>query len=366
MSDVVSEAPPAAGPPDRGVSADVTAAFGIHVRTTPPLTWLAVIATLSAMAINQVLLPALNDVSRMALLRELGRWGAFATNLATIAGGIALGYGLLAFVRYSSVMRLWQRLLLGFLGGLIFLPTLAAAALLESHTSAQTVLYAFATAQFLVASVSRGAARAADGLYPRVVACIAAAMALCALFSEVLLVATQLDMLQRVHAELQLLQRVFQSVGELFYLLLLTGMAALLMPKRVDRRSRIARIAAFFVLGIALGALVLAERMLDNDYALLLYHAQRVTLFIDAWPTLYSAPIGLALAGAVAALIAREAAPKQAAAGLLLLLGSGYAPHAPGRLLTWTLALVLIARAIIAPSQERQEPAAARGEGQAI
>ena len=120
-------------------------------------------------------------------------------------------------------------------------------------------------------------------------------------------------------------------------------------------RSRVARLAGFFLLPIALGSMYLAERVLQNDYALLLYHAQRVTLFIDSWPRLYAIPIGLALAGSTAALLASDQAAKQAAAGVLLLIGSGYAPHAPGRLLTSTLALVLIARAIIAPTQSEEK-----------
>jgi hypothetical protein len=96
---------------------------------------------------------------------------------------------------------------------------------------------------------------------------------------------------------------------------------------------------------------------LDNDYALLLYHAQRVTLFIDSWPRLYAVPIALALASSLAAVLATDPVRRQAAAGTLLLLSSGYAPHAPGRLLTLTLALLLIARAVIAPSQA-EEPRA--------
>ena len=41
---------------------------------------------------------------------------------------------------------------------------------------------------------------------------------------------------------------------------------------------------------------------------------------------------------------------RQAAAGALLLLGSGYTPHAPLRLLTSALALLLISRALIGPA----------------
>jgi hypothetical protein len=354
MSDVVSEAPPAAGPPDRGASADQERSSGIHVRATPPLSWLAVAAALLATGINQILLPALNDPKRGALLRELSRWGAFATNLATIAGGIALGIGLFAFVRYSSVMGLRQRLMLGAFGGLIFLPTLASAALMESQNPARNVLFAFGAAQILVSTVSAAAARAAERLYPRLCACLAAAMAVFALLAQLAMMFAQLE-LGGWRMQAELLQHLFQAAGEIAYLLLLIGMAPLLVPRRSDRRTRWARQAGFFVLPIILGTLYLAELRLDNDYALLLYHAQRVTLFIDSWPRVYSVPIGIALAATVSALIARGAGVKQAAAGVLLLLASGCAPHAPGRLLTWTLALVLIARAIIAPTHSADD-----------
>jgi hypothetical protein len=356
MSDVVSEAPPAAGSPDRGASAERKTASGIHVRTTPPLTWLAVAAALLATGINQILLPALNDPKRSELLRELSRWGAFATNLATIAGGIALGVGLFAFVRYSSVMGLRQRLLLGAFGGLIFLPTLASAALMESQNPARIVLFAFGAAQILVSTVSTTAARAAEALYPRLCACLAAAMAVFALLAQLSMMFAQFD-LGGWHMQAEVLHGVFQGIGEIAYLLLLLGMTPLLVPRRRDRRSGWARQAGFFVLPIVLGTLYLAELRLDNDYALLLYHAQRVTLFIDSWPRLYSVPIGIALAATVSALVAKGEGTKQAAAGVLLLLASGCAPHAPGRLLTWTLALVLIARAIIAPTHSADDDA---------
>jgi hypothetical protein len=50
--------------------------------------------------------------------------------------------------------------------------------------------------------------------------------------------------------------------------------------------------------------------------------------------------------------LASDPVRKQAAAGVVLLLSSGYAPHAPGRLLTTALALILIARAIMARAEQ--------------
>ena len=356
MTDVVSEAPPAAGSPDPGADAAVAEAFSMHVASSPPLAWVATAAALSALVLNQLLLPGLGDATRRVLIHRLDRWGAFATNLTAISGLIALTFGLLAFVRYSKVIGLRHRLLLGGFAG-IFLPTIAVAALFErQRTTAQIVLFALGAAHVLCAVVSMSAARAAPSRYPRMVALCAASMAVFVLLAQVL---QQLSLV-RLGVWQQQIQQALQGMGEGCYLLLLSGVAPLLLPSRSDTRSRLARAAGFFVLPMVLGSLYMAERILDNDYALLLYHAQRVTLFIDSWPRIYAVPIGLAVASSVAAVLAKDPVRKQAAAGVLLLLGSGYAPHAPGRLLTLTLALVLIARAVIAPSQPPEpEPATA-------
>jgi hypothetical protein len=348
MSDVLSEAPAVQGSPDHGAGDDSALAFGLHVRTSPPLSWLATLAALAAMLINQLLLPALNDSTRRPLMHQLDRWGVFSTNLAAVSSLIALGFGLLAFVRYSTVMTLRQRLLVGGFGGFVFLPTIALAVLFErQRTTAQIVLFALGAAQVLAAIISTSAARAARGRYTRVIAILAATMAVCVLSAQVLQLVSQVRLV-----DWQLTaQQAAQGIGEACYLLLLAGMTPMLMPYRNDARSRVARLCGFFVLPIALGSMYMAERALQSDYTVLLYHAQRVTLFIDIWPRLYAVPIGLALSASVAALCATDAVARQAAAAVLLLLASGYAPHAPGRLLTGTLAIVLLARAIISPAE---------------
>ncbi len=347
MSDVVSEAAPAAGSPDPRADPDLAAAFSMHVSSSPPLAWLAACAALAAMGINQLVLPGLAETARHALLHNLERWGAFCTNLSAISGLIALGFGLLAFIRYSTMVELRQRLLLGAFAG-IFLPSIAVAALFErQRTTAQVVVFAIGAAQVLGAIVSTSAARAAPSRFARAVAWCAAAMAIFTLLAQVGQVMSELHL----SVVLARAQQIMQSAGEACYLLLLCSIAPLLLPSRAGTRSRLARLAGFFVLPIALGALYMAEAALENDYALLLYHAQRVTLFIDSWPQIYAVPIGLALSGSLAAVLAKDPVRRQAAAGVLLLLSSGYAPHAPGRLLTCTLSMVLIARALIAPGQ---------------
>jgi hypothetical protein len=348
MSDAVSEAEAASGSPAAGGETAAPEAFGVHVKNGPPLVWLTAMAALGAMAINQVIVPALNGSGRRTLLRELTRWGAFSANLAAISGLIAICFGLLAFVRYNTLISLRKRVFLGTFAAMFFLPTIALAVLFErQRTTTQLVLLAIGGAHVLGAIVCTAAASAAPTRYTRVLAWIGAAMAACALTAQLLQVLSQVQLqIWQLQA-----QQIAQSAGEVCYLLLLVGMVRIVLPAERDRRSRLSRLLAFFLLPVVLGGLYLAERALDNDYALLLYHAQRVTLFIDSWPRLYALPLGLAAAASFAAWFATDPIRRQAAAGVLLLLGSGYTPHAPGRLLTSALALVVIARALIAPGQ---------------
>jgi hypothetical protein len=347
MSDVVSEAPPAAGSPDPAADAAVAAAFSLHVSNSPPLSWLTTLAALVALALNQLLLPGLGDNARRVLPRHIDQWGEFATNLTAISGLIALAFGLSAFIRFSRAITAGQRLLLSGFAFVIFLPTMTVAVLFGQRMTAQVVLLALGAAYVLGAIVCMSAARVAPSRYARGLALCAASMAMLSLLAQVLQLIAQV----RLGTWQQQAQQIAQSVGEVSYLLLLAGSTPMLLPTRSDLRSRGALLVGSFLLPVVLGGLYMAERILDNDYTLLLYHAQRVTLFIDSWPRLYAVPIGLAFSSSVAALLAKDPARKQAALAMLLLLGSGYAPHAPGRLLTLTLALLLLARALIAPGQ---------------
>ena len=255
MSEVLSEVPAAQGSPEPGADEGGATAFSMHVGSSPPLSWLAALAALVSMALNQLLLPAMSEGTRHALLHQLDRWGAFATNLAAISGLIALAFGLLAFVRYSAVMTLRARLLIGF-GALVFLPTISVAVLFErQRTTAQVVLSALVIAQVLSAIVSTSAARAASNMYTRSIAVLAAGMATFALCSEVLQLFAQVHL---VAWQLQA-QQIAQGIGEVCYLLLLAGITPLLLPQRRDMRSRAARLTGFFVLPIALGSMYLAR-----------------------------------------------------------------------------------------------------------
>ena len=107
-----------------------------------------------------------------AYARSLDQAGAFATNLSAIAGLLALGFGLLAFVRFSPMIALRQRLMFAAFSG-IFLPSIAMSTLFErQRTTAETVLFAMGAAQVLIGLCGTAAARVSESRYGRALACI--------------------------------------------------------------------------------------------------------------------------------------------------------------------------------------------------
>ena len=128
-------------------------------------------------------------------------------------------------------------------------------------------------------------------------------------------------------------------------------------PSSFGIRKFVARAAG---LGVLLGCLYVvwvAQRGWRGDYAVLLYNAQRVNLLLDRAPLLYAIPFCLLLSAATTALLNGGGARVQCAAAMLLLFASGYAPRAPGRLLTMTLGFVLLARAVAAFERRSRPPA---------
>jgi hypothetical protein len=348
MNDAPEQATTAASSGTRLPSAaeprELGEAFSLHAEQAPPLALLAALAALVATCVNQVLLPALGDKRGYLLSRQIDQVGAFATNLSAIAGLITLGFALLSFVRFSPLLPLRKRLMFaGFAG--IFLPSIAMSTLFErQRTTAETVLFAMGAAQVLIGLAGTSAARASESRYARVLALGCTLMAGASLLSQVLQLASQVQL----RVWMLTAQRIAQGVGEASYLLLLVLLTPVLLPAGSDVRARAARLAGYVALPLLLGGLYVAERSLGSDYALLLYHAQRVSLFIDSFPRAYSVPIALALSGALAAVLGTDRLKQQAAAGAVLLVASGYAPFAPGRLLSAVLGAVLVCRTVMA------------------
>lgn len=283
------------------------------------------------------------DTAYRAALPPLDQAGSFAANLAAISGIIALGFALLGLARRVTWVGLFRRFSLAAFSG-IFLASMTVAVLFDrQRTTTYGVLFAFGAASVLTSLLHGIAFRAGRGIAVRTLAAnatIMAASSLCAqllqLWSETTLSAWHLSALN-----------ITRTIGEVAYLAVLVSAAFVTLPEAGTRAAGIGRKLGGIALVAGMAGLIIAERALGKDYALVLYQNQRVSTWIDTLPSLYSLPLAIALAGCVAGLVGGDAQKRQGACGLLLLLSSGYAPPAPGRLLTLTLGLALLASVII-------------------
>ena len=132
------------------------------------------------------------------------------------------------------------------------------------------------------------------------------------------------------------------------YVITLFAAIFLVFPRATDLRGQFARIATVVVFGASVSGFHMVQSTFGADFTLLLYHAQRVSVLIDAFPFAYILPISGSFAASIGALGAKDESRFQAAIGVVLLISAGFAPYSPERLLTQTLAAVLIARSIIA------------------
>lgn len=321
----------------------ITPAFGTSLQRTPPLAWLSAVAALAATLLLRVAVPVLRDPAHRDLVLRLDRAGTFALNLATLAGLVALGASLPAWIRPNPMVDLHRRLLLAGCSGIVGASVIAAAIFERERTTGQLVIFAIAAAYMLVALLQASVARAARSWSGR-------ALAWCAtLMATALLCAESLDVLMREHLDLRLGQALIgaRAVGEVAYLGLLVLIAGRMFPGDASSRGKAARLTALFLLPVLLGAFYLAQRAIGaRDFALILYHAQRVRLWVDVWPLAYAVPVALALACAVAGMLSGDARRAQTAAAAVLIVASGHDPQALGRVLTATLGLVLCARTV--------------------
>jgi hypothetical protein len=310
----------------------------------PPLIFLCAAAALCAAAIQDTALPLLTgDTAYRQALRPLDQAGSFAANLAAISGIIALGFALLGFAKRATWVGLARRFSLAAFSG-IFLASMTVAVLFDrQRTTTEGVLFALATASVLTSLLHGIAFGAGRGLAVRLLSANAMFMAVAALSTQLLQLWSERT-LSSWHLSALGMAR---TVGEVSYLAVLVCGALVALPQAGTRAAGIGRKLGAAALLFGAGGLLVAERALGKDYALVLYQNQRVSAWVDTLPSLYALPLALAFASSVAGLIGGDMQRRQGACGLLLLLCSGYSPPTPGRLLTLTLGLALLASVIV-------------------
>lgn len=318
----------------------------LPLENAPPLAGVAALAAFAAMLLNQVLLPGLGSAHNSELLSRLGKYGQFSANLATIAGSVALVFCVFALARGQTALTVFRRVLWVMLS-VVLLRAAAIATLWDrAETTRENVYLAVGAANMIGVLSSLYALERTRGLL-RVLALLSTCLPLFSLAS-VLLEVTQDFQLDQWR---QLGHTWTQGLGELCYVGVLLASFPMLVPRGLSLRDLIARTAGIAMLVASVYALRTAEAALHNDYPVLFYHAQRVGLMVDRSPLLYAVPFCLSLSAVTTALIAANGARWQAAAGVLLLFAAGYAPKAPGRLLSMALGFVLLSRALVALAQ---------------
>lgn len=315
----------------------------------PPLIFLCAAAALCAAVIQNTAIPLLTgDSAYREALRPLDQAGSFAANLAAIAGVIALGFALLGLAKRITWVGLIRRFSLAAFSG-IFLASMTVAILFDrQRTTTQGVVFALGAASVLTSLMHGIAFRAGRGLAVRLLASNAMIMAAAALFAQLLQLWSESSLVAWHLSALS----VTRTIGEVAYLAVLVSAALVALPEPGTRAGSLGRAFGAGALVLAMVGLIFAEHSLGKDYALVLYQSQRVTTWVDSLPSIYALPLALAFGSSVAGLIGGDAEKRRAACGILLLLSSGYAPPAPGRLLTLTLGLTLLASVIIARAIE--------------
>lgn len=309
----------------------------------PALSLLCAIGAWLAMLVRKAALPSLHGQTDHNLLLKLGMWGEFGANLAAVAGVPALALGLHQYLFLPNpVLSLRRRMLAATFAALTIYVTLFATFLDRAHTTTQMVFFGLGAAHVLAVVLLMGSLAFAHSVADRALVLAIAVMCLFGLMGHVV------ELFSRTQLELARYSRWLHGLGEIGYLVALVASAVVLSHNDEDRHRSWVRFVTFLVLGACGSAFVLAELSLGADFAVILYHAQRLRLLLEASPLAYGLPLSVATATAVGALASSRSSHRQLAIGTLLLVSGGYLPQAPGQLLVLALGACLISRAVAA------------------
>lgn len=307
----------------------------------PPLSLLAAMGAWAALVIQKIALPMVSRSADHEQLLRVANWGEFGANLAAVAGIPALILGVHAFVRPSAYVRPGRRTLIGSFTLLLTTMTMWATVFDRSTTTREIVLYGLGAAHVLSVLVVMGALPFCRSGVAYAVVLAAAATGLFGLMGHVL------ELLAKEHLGLGTGAKWMRGVGEVGYLLTLVSAAGYVLRSARRHREWIPSFVTFLIFGVLCAAFVLASRTLGKDFSLIVYHAQRLRLLLDASPVLYAAPLSLGASAALGALLSSDPAQRQVAVGTLLLLAGGYTPRSPVQLLVMALGACLLARSVI-------------------
>jgi hypothetical protein len=326
----------------------------VSIEGPPPLARMAALMALVDLFWNRIVVRVAASADQ-DLGISLQRAGVFPRNLAAVAALVALIGGLYTFLRMAGYAGLFRRLSVSSVAGLLMPAFVLAIVIPKERVSILVVVVALAASNLLVVLLGSVAVQYAAGLRRWASACATASGAL---VLTVLVVASVRSIAESsAAAPIGALAHYGGEVA--WHSILVLSLFALFRAHKGASRSegappgRLALGMAGLLVVLILAASLYGEsRLHAHRFATLVYGALRLTLAPESVAWLNGLPVGIGVAAALVGLFSSSAARVQIGAAAALWLAAGYAPRAPGQLLDFALAGLLLARAAQAASIE--------------
>ncbi len=334
----------------------------VSIEGPPPLARMAALMALVDLFWNRVAVRVVGAADQDAAI-AFQRAGVFPRNLAAVAGLIALIAGLFTFLRMAGYSGLPRRLAVSSLAGVLTPAFVLALIVPKERVSILVVVVALGASNALVFLVGTVAVRFAAGARRWAAAA--------AMISGALVLTVLVDLSVRSVAEFAgavPIGLLAHHGGEAaWHLVPPLVLAALFRAPPGAPRSEatpppqaMLAVAGVLVVGVLALALYGEHALHAHRFATLVYGALRLTLAPEPLAWLNGLTVGVGLAAALVGLGSSSPARVQLGAAAALWLAAGYAPRAPGQLLDFALAGILLARAAQAATVEGRERARVR------
>ncbi len=326
----------------------------VSIEGPPPLARLAAAMALVDLVWNRIVVRMVATVDEDASIL-LQRAGVFPRNLAAVAGLIALAVALYTFLRMAGYSGLPRRLAVSSVAGLVLPAFVLALVVQKERLPIAVVIVALLATNALIVLVGTVALRYVAG--PRWLASALATTS--AAFVLTSLVAGTVQSIAQSPAAGPL-SLIAHHGGELAWHALPTLVLVALFrgqkgapPSEGPPPSRALLGVVVALALLVTGLSLLGEAQLHaHRFETLVYGALRLTLVPESIAWVNGITLGIGLAGALVGLGSSSPARAQLGAASALWLAAGCAPRAPGQLLDFALAGLLLARAAQAVTRE--------------
>jgi len=313
------------------------------LEAAPPMAGVAAVAGLVATLLVRVLIPTRDESESFAVWTAVERVGAFAVNIAALAGMTALVLGLLPWLRATDGVSGRRRLLVATLAGMLLPVWVRAVFFTRDDMNGSLASLGAAAACSLSILLVVSAMRVAQ---PRPLQLLLVALVTLASLASLTLLTLQSIAVVAPFSQVHRVAWIVADIGEGAYLGVMLCAAGLLPRTPWGVRSSVAILIGGVAALVILIGFQIAVGTLSREFAVALYYAQHVTLFLDGAIWLYAFPLAVGIGAATAAMVGADAYSRQIGIAVLAWIGAGFSPRAPWRFSLLALSAVLIARAV--------------------